>query len=1486
MNHKRAAFIAFMLLLGISMQAKDIYVSTSFREPATEGLRFIYSYDGLRWDSIEGVFLRPEVGSQRVMRDPSIVQGPDGTFHLVWTSSWRGDRGFGYSSSKDLIHWTPQRFISTGMDTTTVNTWAPELFYDGKKRQFLIVWASCVPGRFPDYQEDAKNNHRLYYMTTKDFRRFSQAKLYYDPGFSVIDATIVAPSNLPQLGEASNGAATSPSWGRQEGAVLVLKDNSRPMRNIKVAFADSPYGPWSEASEPFTESFTEGPSTARVGDWWYIYYDSYRHRIYGAHRTKDFKTFQDQTGAVSFPVGHKHGTVFMAPEELVNGLIKYNRDVVHYSGTTMALSERHDGGLKPVVGVHSIQTMRGGSPSSIAGDFKSPPAPAWTYNHQPMLAYWNGRFYMHYLTDPRHEHEAPGKTMMQTSDDGYTWTEPTELFPEYPVPEGWTKESRPELPPAHNLKAVMHQRVGWYCPPRPSSVLLAIGSYGICLTMKDDPNDGNGIGRVVRRVFDDGSLGPIYFIYYNHGFSERNTLYPYYKKSKDKALVSAVDQMLADPMQRMQWVEEADRGDALIPLDKPYKAFSGYTLPDGRKVALWKHAVTSLSADGGNTWRLVTVPESGRPGCDRAPGFVTSNAKIWGQRLSDGTYATVYNPSEYRWPLAISLSSDGLDYTTLSLLNGEVTPLRHGGQFKSYGPQYTRGIQECNQQPKDSNLWVAYSNNKEDMWVSRVTVPVRLNATSHANGSFSQYATLADMGDWNIYSPLWASVTLNGQWMTLNDSDPYDYAKVERVIPNTKELAVEFDLKAGQTTHGELDIEFVDDRGTVCSRIVVDSTGMMRVKGGARYGTLLKKYEAGKTYHVKATFSCSLHRATFLVTENDGTTGTTETAGTARASGTAGGKTLGKCTRQFDTPIESISRIVFRTGPLFDKPDTNTPADQDFDQPLADVRLSQASFSLANIASCPLCGDIVAAPTALTPPPAPAVLTYDAFSHYADRFNAMEDENIVTTIPNAQASEWMRRNIPLFDCPDEQMREMYYYRWWTLRKHIKRTPVGYGMTEFLVQRSYADRYNLIACAIGHHVMESRWLRDTTYLHQILRTWYFGNDGQAMTKMNKFSSWNPYAVQQLFNVQGDTTFLFSLKPRLEEEYARWEQTNRLPSGLYWQGDVQDGMEESISGGRKKQYARPTINSYMYGNAEALAWMNNMAYEVEKTRLYKKKANELQHLICEHLWNPDHQFFETRRGDVGDTLAQVREAIGYLPWYFDMYTGAKYDVAWEQLLDEQGFSAPYGLTTAERRHPEFRSHGVGKCEWDGAIWPFATSQTLTALANYLERVKNNEEIAIASGRAEEAAKANHTFSTLQLSYFRQMKLYTESQHHRGRPYIGEYLDEKTGAWLMGDRERSRYYNHSTYNDLIITGIVGLRPQQDGSIVINPLVPQGQWPYFCLDGVTYRGHTLTIIWDQDGQRYHQGSGLTLLVDGHPVASRKDLGVISITRYNGITE
>ena len=103
---------------------------------------------------------------------------------------------------------------------------------------------------------------------------------------------------------------------------MVLKDNTRPERNLKIAFSDSMTGPYSPASQPFTESFVEGPSAEKVGDDYLIYFDVYRKKIYGAMRTKDFKNFTDVTKEVSVPFGHKHGTIFKTPETVAKALLE------------------------------------------------------------------------------------------------------------------------------------------------------------------------------------------------------------------------------------------------------------------------------------------------------------------------------------------------------------------------------------------------------------------------------------------------------------------------------------------------------------------------------------------------------------------------------------------------------------------------------------------------------------------------------------------------------------------------------------------------------------------------------------------------------------------------------------------------------------------------------------------------------------------------------------------------------------------------------------------------------------------------------------------------------------------------------------------------------------------------------------------------------------------------------------------------------------
>ena len=290
----------FIVLTSCNSKA---YLFTSFHEPADRGLRMLYSYDGYHWNDLDTVLLKPQVGDQKVMRDPSMLQGPDKTFHLVWTSSWRGDKGFGYASSKDLVHWSEERFIPVmEHEPTTVNVWAPELFFDDVQKQYIIIWASCIPGSFEKGMEEDSNNHRMYYTTTKDFQLFSDTKLFLDPGFSVIDAVIVKRA--------------------AKDYVLVLKDNTRPERNIKIAFADDPLGPWKNVSRPFTDNFTEGPSVVKVKDDWLIYYDSYRKKIYEASATKDFIHFENITSKVNVPEGHKHGTIVTVRKKMVGQLVK------------------------------------------------------------------------------------------------------------------------------------------------------------------------------------------------------------------------------------------------------------------------------------------------------------------------------------------------------------------------------------------------------------------------------------------------------------------------------------------------------------------------------------------------------------------------------------------------------------------------------------------------------------------------------------------------------------------------------------------------------------------------------------------------------------------------------------------------------------------------------------------------------------------------------------------------------------------------------------------------------------------------------------------------------------------------------------------------------------------------------------------------------------------------------------------------------------
>jgi hypothetical protein len=304
---KKVLVLILLVSLFNCASKKEAYIFTSFREPATEGLYLAYSEDGYHWSDLKGPYLKPEAGASKIMRDPSIVKGKDDIYHMVWTTDWKGGNGFGYASSKDLINWSEQQYIPVmAHEPDVVNVWAPEIFYDEDEDRYIIIWASTIPFRFEKGIEDENNNHRMYYVTTKDFKTFSDTKLFLDPGFSVIDCVIV-------------------KRGKDDYA-LIIKDNTRPNRHLKVAFGKSPLGPFENISEPYSGYLSEGPTVLQQDGKYIIYYDNYGEKNYKAVRTQDFKTFEDVSAKIKLPEGHKHGTITTISKSILKVLIEKSKE--------------------------------------------------------------------------------------------------------------------------------------------------------------------------------------------------------------------------------------------------------------------------------------------------------------------------------------------------------------------------------------------------------------------------------------------------------------------------------------------------------------------------------------------------------------------------------------------------------------------------------------------------------------------------------------------------------------------------------------------------------------------------------------------------------------------------------------------------------------------------------------------------------------------------------------------------------------------------------------------------------------------------------------------------------------------------------------------------------------------------------------------------------------------------------------------------------
>ena len=301
--------IILLILAGVAAQAQttaDVYLFSYFKGNGEDGLHLAYSEDGYRWQSLrhDSSFLTPTAGKDKLMRDPCIVQSPDGTFHMVWTVSWN-EKGIGYAHSKDLIHWSEQQYIPVmEHEKDARNCWAPEIFYDAASKQFMIYWATTITGRYPETQSTKENsyNHRMYYVTTKDFKTFSKTTLLYNQGFNVIDATIQF---------------------IDKKYVMFLKDETPEpaQKNIRIATSKYLTKDYSKPGKPITGNYwAEGPTSIKINNQWIVYFDKYRDHKMGAVASSDLENWTDISDKVSFPEGVRHGTVFKISRTVFDNL--------------------------------------------------------------------------------------------------------------------------------------------------------------------------------------------------------------------------------------------------------------------------------------------------------------------------------------------------------------------------------------------------------------------------------------------------------------------------------------------------------------------------------------------------------------------------------------------------------------------------------------------------------------------------------------------------------------------------------------------------------------------------------------------------------------------------------------------------------------------------------------------------------------------------------------------------------------------------------------------------------------------------------------------------------------------------------------------------------------------------------------------------------------------------------------------------------------
>ncbi|KAG9238326.1 Six-hairpin glycosidase-like protein [Amylocarpus encephaloides] len=430
----------------------------------------------------------------------------------------------------------------------------------------------------------------------------------------------------------------------------------------------------------------------------------------------------------------------------------------------------------------------------------------------------------------------------------------------------------------------------------------------------------------------------------------------------------------------------------------------------------------------------------------------------------------------------------------------------------------------------------------------------------------------------------------------------------------------------------------------------------------------------------------------------------------------------------------------------------------------------------------------------------------------------------VKPIQNFAGKTFLAQNIPFIDIPDKGISNVYYYRWSSLQRHLRYTVpgTGYILTEFVQPASYASAFNTIDAAAGHQIDEARWLRSNFYNDDYIQAYTRGPGNTT-----QYTHWILDAISRRTEVNGDKTYATGQLADMVRMFQRWDYVFDSSAGLYYFTPNFDAQEYSLPGyvaapvGKKQLQLngpntyRPSHNSYMVANARAIFKVSGFTNSTtDITTTFASKAANLEAAIYKTLWDPVQKFFVDVIRTNNPRLSPVkgREAVGFYPFRFGIGLESKYFKAVKSLFDPNGFMAPYGPTTLETRNQFFAANKPADycCYWNGQSWPFTTAHVLKSLA----AVYRSRNSPIKSDQ-----------------YVQYLRTYAATQQKNGEPYVAESHHPYKNSWSADSRNHSEHYGHSTNNDDVITGLLGIVPRADEVLEISPIVPRN-WRYFAIE------------------------------------------------------